>query len=95
MNNIQIHELALEKCNILLENNTQIRLTAEETSFWLFRKDDIFYIGVIAEEKNFNHVFFTHKKVLHFVSNKTGKTIAKCQYLISLSQLNSNQTRIK
>jgi hypothetical protein len=78
----EILELAKVKTNMLLDNNTQIRIGGAEyeKSYWLFRKDNAFYIGWIAEEKL--HKFFKNKPVLQFVSNKTNNVLAEVQRLM-------------
>ena len=74
---------------MLLSNNTQIRLTAEEMSYTLFNKDGKYYIGILAsDEKSFNGLpkFFPNDPEFDMIS-PSGKLIGRLQRIKEIKSL--------
>jgi len=81
----QVVELAKEKTNYLFNDRTQIRLTADEVSYMLYRIDGKYYIGVSMQEPvQPQFPIFKNRSVLDFQSNLDQRIIAKVQFLMSV-----------
>lgn len=74
-------ELARNKAS-LLTPGTQIRLTAEEESFWVLKnRDGKSYIGTFVSEIPVQKKFFKNKPVLQMVDNNTNEVTGFFQSL--------------
>jgi tRNA G10 N-methylase Trm11 len=79
----EMFDLAKEKANVLFNDGTQIRLTAEPKSYTIFLKDGKYYIGQLeSESEKFETLLFKNRPVKEFVSLE-GKLIARVQFLMN------------
>jgi hypothetical protein len=83
MNFQETIEAAKTKVNFLAQDNTMIRLTSEESSYYIFRQGGKYYIGIALSEKN-NPKFplIKGRPVLDYVRTEDGKVTASVQFLM-------------
>jgi hypothetical protein len=77
---------AKDQAQVLCMDNTQIRVTADEASYWVFRSGGSYYIGILTSE-NVNPKFplLKNRKVLEFERTTDKAIIAKVQFLMYVS----------